>query len=117
MVLYNLDRELMYRYGDIYDDDNRHLRVVYMLNELEEKAFKKELQRRDKQRERHRDVTNIYRMVVDTGGDLLRQYTLDQDRVDEIIDIAIKLVEYANDVIRTIQKRYNCVTPQIINLF
>jgi hypothetical protein len=56
-------------------------------------------------------------MVVDTGGDLLRQYTLDQGRVDEIIDIAVKLVEYASDVIRTIQKRYNCVTPPIINLF
>jgi hypothetical protein len=88
-----------------------------MLNELEEKAFKKELQRRDKQRERYRDIVNIYRMVVDTGGDLLRQYVLDQDRVDEIVDIATKLVEYANGVIKTIQKRYNCVTPPIINLF
>jgi hypothetical protein len=56
-------------------------------------------------------------MVVDTGGDLLRQYVLDQDRVDEIVDIATKLVEYANGVIKTIQKRYNCVTPPIINLF
>jgi hypothetical protein len=116
-VLSNLDRELIYRYGDMYDDNNQYLRVAYMLNELEEKAFKKELQRRDKQRERYRDIVNIYRMVVDTGGDLLRQYVLDQDRVDEIVDIATKLVEYANGVIKTIQKRYNCVTPPIINLF
>ena len=116
-VLSNLDREIIYRYGDNYDGDNQYLRVAYMLNELEEAPFKKELQRRDKQRERFRDITNIYRMVIDTGGDLLRQYVIDQDRVDEIIDIAIKLVEYANEVIMTIQKRYNCVSPPIINLF
>jgi len=116
-VLSMLDREIIYRYGDNYDGDNQYLRVAYMLNELEEAPFKKELQRRDKQRERFRDITNIYRMVIDTGGDLLRQYVIDRDRVDEIIDIAIKLVEYANEVIMTIQKRYNCVSPPIINLF
>jgi len=117
MVLYRLDRDLIYRYGDIYDGDNRYLRVAYMLNELREEYFKKELQRRDKQRERHRDITNIFRMVIDTGGDLLRQYVLEPDRVDEIIEIATKLVEYANEVMGTIRKRYNCVMPHNINLF
>jgi hypothetical protein len=117
MVLYRLDRDLIYRYGDIYDGDNRYLRVAYMLNELREEYFKKELQRRDKQRERHQDITNIFRMVIDTGGDLLRQYVLEPDRIDEIIDIATKLFEYANEVMGTIRKRYNCVAPYNINLF
>jgi hypothetical protein len=117
MVLYQLDRDLIYRYGDVYDANNRYLRVAYMLNELDEHHFKKELQRRDKQRERHRDITNIYRMVIDTGGDLLRQYVLEPDKVDEIIDISVKLVEYANEVLTTIRKRYNCITPHNINLF
>jgi hypothetical protein len=117
MVLYRLDRDLIYRYGDMYDGDNRYLRVAYMLNELREEYFKKELQRRDKQRERHQDITNIFRMVIDTGGDLLRQYVLEPDRIDEIIDIATKLFEYANEVMSTIRKRYNCVVPCNINLF
>jgi len=116
-VLGHLDRDLVYRYGDIYDGNNRYLRVAYMLNELEEFAFKKELQRRDKQRERHQDITNILRMVIDTGGDLLRQYVIEPDRIDEIIDIGLKLIEYANEVIGTIRKRYNCVVPYNINLF
>ena len=117
MVLYQLDRDLIYRYGDIYDGDNQYLRVAYMLNELEEDKFKKELQRRDKQREKYRDINNIFRMVIDTGGDLLRQYVLEPDRVDEIIDIGLKLVDYANDVMKTIRTRYNCLVPYNINLF
>jgi hypothetical protein len=117
MVLYQLDRDLIYRYGDMYDGDNQYLRVAYMLNELEEDKFKKELQRRDKQREKYRDINNIFRMVIDTGGDLLRQYVLEPDRVDEIIDIGLKLVDYANDVMKTIRTRYNCLVPYNINLF
>jgi len=111
-----LDREITYRYGDIYDNDNQYLRIEYMLNELEESAFKKELQRRDKQREKHRDINNIYRMVSDTGGDLLRQYVLEPQRIDEIMDIAIKLIQYANQVLVTIRKRYNCTLPTNIYL-
>ena len=116
-VLGHIDRDLIYRYGDMYDGDNQYLRVAYMLNELEESAFKKELQRRDKQREKFRDITNILRMVMDTGGDLLRQYVLEPDRVDEIVDISLKLVEYANSVMETIRIRYNCIAPYNINLF
>jgi hypothetical protein len=116
-ILYHLDRDLIYRYGDLYDNDNQYLRVVYMLNELEETQFKKELQRRDKQRERFRDINNIFRMLIDTGGDLLRQYVIDPEKCDEIIDVAIKLIQYGNGVLKVIRKRYNCVTPHDINIF
>ena len=87
-----------------------------MLNEIEETFLKKEIQRRDKQRERHRDITNIFRMVIDTGGDLLRQYVLKPEKYDEIITICKKLIEYANDILMTIRKRYNCVAPYNIYL-
>lgn len=116
-VLYHLDRDLIYRYGDLYDNDNQYLRVVYMLNELEETQFKKELQRRDKQRERFRDINNIFRMLIDTGGDLLRQYVIDPEKCDEILDVALKLIQYGNGVLKVIRKRYNCVTPHDINVF
>jgi len=116
MTLNHLDRELVYRYGDIYDGNNQYLRVAYMLNEIEETLFKKEIQRRDKQRARHQDINNIFRMVIDTGGDLLRQYVLEPDKYSEIILICKKLIEYANDILSTIRKRYNSVTPYNIYL-
>lgn len=116
-ILSGLERDIVYRYGDFYDDDNRYLRVMYMLNEVSEDNFKRELQRREKQRERYRDINNIFQMVVDTGGDLLRQYILESERIDEILDISKKLIEYANEVIRSIRKRYNCILPDNIYLF
>jgi hypothetical protein len=88
-----------------------------MLNEVSENNFKRELQRREKQRERYRDINNIFQMVVDTGGDLLRQYILESERIDEILDISKKLIEYANEVIGSIRKRYNCTLPDNIYLF
>ena len=116
MTLSQLDRDLIYRYGDMYDGDNRYLRVAYMLNEIEETPFKKEIQRRDKQIERYRDINNIFRMVIDTGGDLLRQYVIEPRKYSEIIMICKKLIEYANDIVTTIRKRYNCVVPYNIYL-
>ena len=117
MVIYYVDRDLVYRYGDIYDGDNQYLRVAYMMNELQEVDMRKELQRRDKQRERHRDINNIFRMLTDTGGDLLRQYMIDPDRKDELLDIGLKLIDYGNTVLDTIRKRYNCVLPKNINVY
>ena len=117
MVVYHLDRDLIYRYGDIYDGDNKYLRVAYMLNELDEVNMRKELQRRDKQMEIHRDINNIYRMLIDTGGDLLRQYLVEPERKDEIIDVGLKLIEYGNTVMDTIRKRYNCILPKKINVY
>jgi len=116
MLLSDIDRDLVYKYGNIWDEDNRYLRVAYMLNQLTEPQFKRELQRRDKQREKFRDISNIFRMIIDTGGDLLRQYVLDQNRYVEIMNIICKLTDYANEVIDVIRKRYNCVVPRILNI-
>lgn len=114
-VLREIERDTTYNYGDIFDGDNRYLRMYYMLNELDEETFKKIIQRRDKHRERYRDIRNILTMVMDTGGDILRQYVLEPDRCDEIVDTLTKLVEYANGVLETLRKRYNCSTPYNIN--
>jgi hypothetical protein len=116
ILLQDLDRDLVYRYGGLWDEDNRYLRVAYMLNELSETHFKRELQRRDKQREKFRDITNIFRMIIDTGGDLLRQYVLERERYLEIMDIIHKLTDYANEVIGQIRKRYTCIIPRNINV-
>ncbi len=117
VLLTDLDRDLIYRYGNEWDGDNHYLRVAYMLNELTEPQFKKELQRRDKQREKFRDIGNIFRMIIDTGGDLLRQYVLNQEKYIEIMNILHNLIDYANEVIDVIRKRYNCVVPKNLNIY
>lgn len=115
-VISQYNRDINFRYDEIADDDNRWLRTIYMLNDMTEPTFKKELQRRDKMREKYRDIRNIFQMFVDTAGDLLRQYVLDNSKYKEIRDILIKLAGYTNDEIRKIHNRYNCITPYTLQI-
>lgn len=115
-IISDLVHDLNYRYDDIYDNENLWLRVNYMLNDIPEFNFKRELQRRDKLREKNRDIRNIHQMFIDTAGDLLRQYILDKTKYTELKNLVVKLVEYINDETKKIHRRYNCVVPYKIYL-
>jgi hypothetical protein len=115
-VISQYNRDIHFRYDEIHDTDNRWLRIVYMLNDMTEDIFKRELQRRDKQREKHRDIRNLFQMFVDTAGDLLRQFVLDRKKYHEIRDLLIKLAGYVNTEIGKIHKRYNCVVPYKLSI-
>jgi hypothetical protein len=114
VVLHNIDRELMYKYGDIYDEDNFRLRIQYMLNTISEEEFKIELQRRDKQKDKYTDIRNIYEMFTNSCGDFLRQWVLDTSI--DIMPTIKELVLYSNSVISKIRNRYNSSTPAFIFL-
>ena len=111
--VYRLDSELTYKYAYLYDD-NLFLRVNYMMNRLSEDEFKRELQRRDKHNAKMRDIGDIYRMFIDTVGDLLRQYVLDPTK--DILDDTAVLTRYTNGVIGAIQRRYVSRVPHFIML-
>ena len=49
----------MYKYGNIYDDNNTHLRISYMLKSISKEDFKIELQRRDKFKDKIQDIRAI----------------------------------------------------------
>jgi hypothetical protein len=108
--VYYADRE--YIYLDLEPINNLPFRVAYMLNELDEDSFKTYLQRQEKYKDKMRDLSHIYEMLVHSGGDLLRQFMLEPERVTEIVDMLKKLFTYGNDVFEVIRKRYNCVTPK-----
>jgi hypothetical protein len=52
-------------------------------------------------------------MMIDTGGDALRQYAIEPEKIDDIRDTVNELIAYANDVIRDIHSRYTCVLPAL----
>lgn len=110
-TLMRIEGELRWRW--VVTDDNVYLRIKYMLREMNIDEFKKELQRRDKQNAKARDVTQILQMFMDTSSDELRQYVLGKN-VDEVLENLRVLIDYTNGVIQTIHKRYNCVTPYFI---
>ena len=112
MVVHQVERENMYL--DLRPFDNTHMRVAYMLNDISERDFKQFLQRQEKYTDKSRDLSNIFEMMANTGGDLLRQYVIEPDRHDEIIDLLQKITDYGNEIFDLIRKRYNCRVPRNI---
>jgi len=112
LFVHQIERELVYI--DTRPIDNTQIRVVYMLNDITEYEFKHYLQRQEKYVEKNRDLSNIFEMLANTGGDFLRQYVLEPERHDEIIDLLQKIVDYGNEIFDSIRKRYNCRLPRNI---
>jgi len=115
LLLSHIDREMFYRFNFTYTD-NKYMRVRYLLNEMSKEDFKRELQRRDKYNDKVRDIQEIYRMVLDTVGDALRQYMVDASRADEIINDIKGIVVYYNTVALKIRKRYVARIPHDIKI-
>jgi hypothetical protein len=112
-MLMRMDGELRWRWAVQDDDMNVYIRIKYMLREMDELEFKRELQRRDKLNAKAMDVTHIFQMFLDTSSDELRQYVLGKE-TDEVVDNLRLLIKYTNEVIQTIHSRYNCVTPRFL---
>ena len=112
LTIFRLEQELLYI--DIRPINNTQPRIAYMLNDLDESEFKMFLQRQEKYREKMRDIVHLFEMITNTGGDLLRQFVVDPRRQYEIIEILKKLIEYGNEIIITIRKRYNSAYPKNI---
>ena len=114
IILHKIDRDIINRYGNIYDEDNNHLRVSYMLKNISEQDFKIELQKRDKLKDKIQDIRDILEMFTNSVGDFLRQWILDKNV--NIIENIDELIRYSNNIIQDIRKRYNSSTPGFIYL-
>ena len=107
-------------------NDNRKLRIKYLLKEIDEPAFKAILQSEDKKFQKITAFRNIYQMFVDVSSDIFRQILINYDKYlrdgkivkiisfnDENIEILKNLINYFNENLKKIGKMYNCVYPGI----
>jgi len=94
---------------------NMPLRIRYMLNEVPTDEFKLKLQQHEKKNTKHNEIYLILSMVVDTVGDIFRQFVLDPTNVGQAYKNDIEtLVDYANTALLAISKQYNnSVVPRI----
>ena len=99
---------------DIVIPDNLETRISYMLNELPEDYFKEFLQRQEKFYERQKDIYDIYETVCNAGGDILRQYVMDQRNSIAYVELLKKLISLANKELASVRSRYNCSIPKNI---
>jgi len=114
MILNKIDRDLMYKYVNIYDEDNRHIRTSYMLGSINEEEFKTELQRRDKNKDKIQDIRDIYEMFSNSVSDFLRQWVINPEK--NILDDVYELLNYSNEIIFKIRNRYASSTPNYIHI-
>jgi hypothetical protein len=114
IIVYETDR--LHLYLDTRPPDNLNLRIGYMLNDMSREEFKNILQRQEKFIDKVRDMSNIYEMIIHTGGDILRQYIINPERHDYYVSVLQGIVDYSNTVFMNIRKRYNCNLPKNINM-
>lgn len=106
-----LEREIRWHYDRPLTTE--YARRKYLMNELSTEEFKREIQKIDKRNQKNKELHYLFQMVIDTCGDFLRQYMI-QQKVNETVDNINGVVEYANEIISDIHRRYKCYTPRRI---
>ena len=91
-------------------DTNVAMRVRYMLGELDDAAYGKQLQRSEKASSKKREIGLILTMFVHTMSDMMRQGV-----VGGAMDMGAlrELAEYANRSLLEVARRYQCCVPNV----
>jgi len=111
----------------VLNDTNERLRMRYMMNDISEATFKRDIQKAEKSRQKKRDIMDVYQMVHDTVAEFLREVfdipshnsaiqlsEADLTRLSAIHDGILMIQTYANDALKVISKRYsNCAVPVV----
>jgi hypothetical protein len=104
-----------YRVDEIAD--NRHLRIKYMLNEINDDELKRELQQREKKRDKQQNIHQILDMYVTTGSELLNRLMQgepsDRSGFERYITQLVSLSEYTNTCLERVEKLYSCKLARI----
>lgn len=105
---------LMFDYPEVHPPDNEHLRIRYMLNELGEEDFKRQIQKNEKTYKKKSEIRDVVAMFLNATDDLLRQFCVDPVQLQEIKKTLLNLRVYTNNSLNKIGKRYGCMVPQIL---
>lgn len=98
----------------VTETNNIDLRVRYMMNEISTDAFKSKIQQREKASLKKRDIGMLLNMFVTLTSDFYREITF-QKQVNTMVNEIDALVQYINDSMMVVSKRYDCMVPVIHN--
>ena len=94
-------------------NDNRDLRIQYMINDIDEETFKKKIQQREKARQRKSDILQVLQMFMAVLVDLFQAFMQDR-KVEAIVNSLRELRNHVNATLTDVSKRYgNCAVPYI----
>lgn len=101
------------RYAVNVVEDNRDLRIKFMIKDFTDEVFKKKLQQREKARQKKTDIRQVMEMYQTVTIDLFQSF-LNHKNTEDLVREFEQLKTHVNDELRKISKRYtNCAVPLI----
>ena len=99
----------------VNEETNRDLRIKYMINEMDEKKWIREIKKREKKREKNRTISAALMMFVDTIDDLHANIvqSKEEKEVDGFIEQIKQLRIYTDSILKQISKRFENQVPSI----
>ena len=104
-----------FRYTVDIIQDNRDLRIKYLLNEIDEAWFKRLLTQREKQADKKREYQQVLHMFSEVLLDLITKFVT-SETVEDALSLKSELkalCKYTNESLENIGKVYKCKHPSI----
>ena len=98
------------------DTNNEEMRILYMLGDIDETKFKKELQKKEKARQKKQELYDILNTYMTVSREQMQNAVRNYNIPEEVVKIADEmqvLREYINGEFSKVSKRYNCVVPLV----
>ena len=104
---------IMNRYATNAIEDNRDIRIRFMIGDFTDEVFKKKLQQREKARQKKTDIRQVLEMYQTVTVDLMQAF-LQHRTLDTVSEEFRQLRTHVNAELRAISKRYtNCSVPMV----
>lgn len=97
-------------------DTNIDIRIKYMIGDMTEEQYKKELQHREKTRNKRKDMSDVLNMFTTVSKDIFHKImseTNNANKVSEYWAELNSLREYTNQNCANVSKCYKCVYPHM----
>ena len=108
---------VMARYRTDAIEDNRDLRIKFMLKDFTDEIFKRKLQQREKARQKKTEIMQILEMYQAVTVDLFQSFVANKD-VQMAQEAFTRLRDHVNEELRAVSRRYtNCAVPTINDNF
>ena len=101
------------RYDTNRIEDNRDLRIKFMIGDISNDIFKSKIQQREKARQRKTDIRQVMEMLLAVLNDLFQAFVHDKE-VDTLCTSLLELQNHVNMTLTKISVRYTkCAVPHI----
>jgi ribosomal protein S27AE len=99
------------------NQDNRDLRIKFMIGDINEDEFKKKIQQREKARQRKGEIHQVLEMFTTVLNDLFQAY-VSNSRSSELVESLDELRNHFNTTMRSVSRRYSqCAVPTLTENF